>query len=86
MVNTPLDLHPVTNGMKTQPRWELKNTEGGAFFWNHDRGRFDFNESEHVIDEALYKLIEEINKWLGEELIKNSIRSFEVRPVFAVRA
>ena len=86
MVDTPLDLQPVKNGMKMQPRWELKNVKGGAFFWNHDHGRFDFNESEHLIDEALRKLIEEINEWLSKELVKNSIRSFEVRPVFAMRA
>ena len=85
MVDTPLDLQPVSNGMKMQPRWELKNTEERAFFWNHDHGRFDFNGGEHVIDEALYKLMEEINKWLGIELVKNSVRNFEVRPVFATR-
>jgi hypothetical protein len=85
LVDTPLDLQPANNGMKIQPRWKLENIEGGTFFWNHDRGRFDFNESEYIIDEALYKLIEEINEWLGKELVKNSIRSFEVRPVFAVR-
>jgi hypothetical protein len=85
MVDTPLDLQATNNGMKIQPRWELENIEGGAFFWNHDRGRFDFNENGYAIDEALYKLMEEINKSLGEELVKNSIRSFEVRPVFAVR-
>ena len=84
IVDTPSDLQPVNNDMKIQPRWELKNV-GGAFFWNHDHGRFDLNESEHVIDEAPCKLIEEINKWLGKEFIKNSIRSFEVRPVFAIR-
>ncbi|KAL9122111.1 MAG: hypothetical protein Q9187_001333 [Circinaria calcarea] len=77
LVDTPLDLQPVKDGMKMQPRWELKNMEGGAFFWNHDHGRFDFHGSEHLIDKALYKLMEEINKRLGEELVKNSIRSFE---------
>ena len=86
MVNTPLDLQPVNNGMKVQPRWELKNVEGGAFFWNHDHRRFDFNGSDHLIDEALRKLMEEINEWIGIELVKSSIRSFEVRPVFAIRA
>ena len=86
VVETPLDLQPANNGMKMQPRWELENIKGGgAFFWNHELGRFDFNESEYILDEALYKQIEEVNKSLGEHLVKNSIRSFEVRPAFVVR-
>ncbi|MCJ1387964.1 hypothetical protein MMC18_000807 [Xylographa bjoerkii] len=85
MVNTPLDLQPVNNDLKMQPRWEFKNIEEGTFFWNHDGSRFDFDKGEHVIDEALYKLIETINPWLCEELVKNLNRSFEVRPVSAIR-
>ena len=85
IVETPLDLQPVNNGITMQPRWELENMEGGAFFWNNDHDCFDFNGTEHLVDKALYKLIEEINQWLGGELFKSSISSFEVRPVFAVR-
>jgi hypothetical protein len=68
-----------------QPRWELKNIELEAFIWNHDRGRFDFNGSKDIFDEALYELIEETSKRLREELVKSSICNFEIRAVSVVR-
>jgi len=71
--------------VKVQRRWEFESTQGRAFFWADDRGGFDSGNSEYIGDEALYRLIEEANKGLGEELAKNHISSFEIRPVFAVR-
>lgn len=85
IVDAQPDLQSADNDMKVQRRWEFESTQGGAFFWNDDRGGFDFGDSEYIGDEALYRLIEEANKGLGEGLAKNHIRSFEVRPVLAVR-
>ena len=36
-------------------------------------------------DEALYTLIDDASKGLGEGPVRNHIRNFEIRPVFAVR-
>ena len=87
LVDTPLDLQPVNDGMKMQPRWELKNMEEGAFFWNRHHRRFDYNGSRQVIDETLFRLIEDMNVKLAEALGRSHIRNltFEVRPVFAIR-
>ena len=85
IVGAQPDLQTADNDTRVQRRWEFESTQGGAFFWNDDRGGFDFGDSEYIGDEALYMLIEEANKGLGEGLAKNQIRSFEVRPVFAIR-
>ncbi|KAL9100780.1 MAG: hypothetical protein Q9187_009324 [Circinaria calcarea] len=85
IVDTQPDLQSANNDMKVQRRWELESRQGEVFLWNHDRGGFDLGNSENIGNEALYRLLGEANKGLGEELVKNNIRSFEVRPVFAVR-
>lgn len=85
IVGTQTDLQFADNDMKVQRRWELESRQGEAVFWNKDRGGFDFRDSENIADEALYRLLGEANKGLGEELTKNHIRSFEIRPVSAVR-
>lgn len=85
IVDAQPDLQSADNDVKVQRRWEIESTQGGAFFWNDDRGGFDSGDSECIGDEALYRLIEEAKEGLGEELAKNYIRSFEIRPVFAVR-
>lgn len=63
---------------------EFESTQGGAFFWNDDRGSFAFGDSKYIGYEALYRLIE-ANKKLSKGLTTNLIRSFEIRPVFAVK-
>lgn len=90
IVDTQPDLQSADNNMKVQRRWELESIQGEAFFWNNDRGGFDFRDSKNTGDEALYRLLGEANKGLGEELVKNyigsfDIRSFEIWPVFAVK-
>ena len=87
VVDAPMDLKPVHNGMKMQSRWELKNLEGGAFIWNRDHRRFDFIGTKDAIDEALYNLIMKINKRLSKALVDDDhpTRSFEVRPVYAIK-
>ena len=85
IIDTQPDLQPADNDMKVQRRWELESRQGEVFFWNHGRGGFDSRNSEDIGNEALYRLLGEANKGLGQELIENHIRSFEIRPVFAVR-
>ena len=85
IVDAQPDLQSADNDMKVQRRWEFESTQGGAFFWNDDRGSFAFGDSKYIGYEALYRLIEEANKGLGEWLAENHIRSFEIRPVFAFR-
>lgn len=85
VVDAQPELQSADNDMQVQRRWEFESTQGGAFFWNDDRGGFDFRGSEYIGDEFLYKLIEKANKGLGEGLAENHIRNFEIRPVFAVR-
>lgn len=85
IVDAQPDLQSADNDMKVQRRWEFERTQGGAFFWNDDRGSFAFRDSEYVGYKALYRLIEEANEGLGEGLAQNHIRSFEIRPVFALR-
>ena len=85
IVDTQPDLQSTDNEMKVQRRWELESMQGEAFVWNHDRGGFYFRDSKNSGDEALYKLLGEANKGLGEELAKYLVRRFEVQPVFAVR-
>lgn len=85
IVDAQSDLQSADNDMKVQRRWEFESTQGRAFFWNDNRDSFDFGDSEYIGDEALCRLIEKANKGLGEGLAKNHIRSFEIRPVFAIR-
>lgn len=79
------DLQSADNDMKLHRRWEFENTQGRVFFWNDDRGGFDYVDSEYIGDEALSGLIEEAYKGIREGLAKNHIRSFEIRPVSALR-
>ena len=72
------------NDVKVQHRWDFESIQGGAFFWNDDRGGFDAENGEYIGDEAVYRLIEEASRGLGEGLANDHIRSCEVRPVFAV--
>lgn len=85
IVDAQPDLQSADNDMKVQRRWEFESTQGGGFFWNNGRGSFAFGNSKYIGYEALYRLIEEASKILGKGLTTNLIRSFEIRPVFAVR-
>jgi len=85
VVDAQPDLQFADNAMKVQRRWEFASTRGGVFFWKKDRNGFDFGDRENIGGEALYWPSEEGFKGLGEGLAKNHIRSFEIRPVFAVR-
>ena len=85
IVDAPPDLLSAENDVKVQRHWEFESTQGGAFFWDYDRGSFDSGDSEYIGDETLNRLIEKAKEGLGEGLAKNHIRSFKIRPVFAVR-
>lgn len=85
VVDAQPDLQPADIDVKVQRRWEFESTQGGAFFWNYDRGSFAFEDSEYIGYKALCRLIEEAGKGLVKGLVSNDIRSFEIRPVFALR-
>lgn len=85
VVDPQPDLQPAGNEVKVQYRWDFESIQGGAFFWNNDSDGFDSEDSEYIGDEAVYRLIEEASRGFGEGLANDHIRSFEVRPVFAVR-
>ncbi len=70
---------------RRRQRWELESAQGRVFFWNHKNGGFDVGGGEDIGDEPLYKCMQEASVGLGEALAKNQTRSFEIRPVFAVR-
>ena len=85
VVDPQPDLQPAGNEVKVHHRWDFESIQGGAFFWNNVRGGFDSENGEYIGDEAVYRLIEEASRRLGEGLANEHIRSFEVRPVFAIR-
>ena len=80
IVGAPPALQSADDDVKVRQRWEFRSARG-AFFWDGDRGGFDFGDGEDIGDEALCRLIEEANRGLGEALAKEHIRSFEIRPV-----
>lgn len=85
VVDPQPDLQSADNDVKVQHWWGFESIQGGAFFWNDHRGGFDSENGEYIGDEAVYRLMEEATRGLGEGLANDHIRSFEVRPVFAVR-
>jgi hypothetical protein len=82
VVDTPLDLQPMNDGMNMQPRWELKHVEESGFYWNHEDGLFYPFGSAYGIDDDLYKLIVETNGWLGKVLVNSKLWSFEIFGLF----
>jgi hypothetical protein len=85
IVDAQPDLQFEENDMHVLRRWELDSTQGRAFFWNADHNRFDSEDSKCIGNEALYRRIEEATNGLGENLVQNELRSFEIRPVIAAR-
>jgi hypothetical protein len=85
IIDTPLDLQLVNDGRRVQPRWGLENVKGGSFVWNYECGGFEYREGEEAMERVLYELLQGISRKLGEELLKNKTREFEVRPVVAAR-
>ncbi|KAK2872086.1 hypothetical protein FQN49_002565 [Arthroderma sp. PD_2] len=86
IVGAQLDIQPEENELKVQRRWEVvSEPHGAAFFWNNDRNRFEWRNSE-CIDKALGRLIEDA---ASNELFKEFKRStwcrFEIQPAFAIR-
>ena len=78
------------NDTKVQRRWEFESRRTRAIFWNRNQSRFDWGEGEYVGDEGLYRRIEELGKEVGKEflqdpVLQSRVRSFEIRPIFAIR-
>ena len=87
VVDPQPDPQSADDDVMVQYRWDFESPWGGAFFWNDDCGGFnaDAEDGGYVGDEAVYGLIEEASRELGKVLVSDHMRSFEVRPVFAVR-
>ena len=43
------------------------NVKGADFFWNHQNGNFDRSEREYIINPALYKLMDDLDKCKGRD-------------------
>ncbi|ODM20733.1 hypothetical protein SI65_03786 [Aspergillus cristatus] len=84
IVNAPPEF--PNNEMKVQSQWGLERREQGrSLLWDHKRRCFNWRDGECFGDEALYRRIEEGSKKLIPGLVREDIRTFEVRPVFAFR-
>ena len=70
-----------------QQQWEVKQTLGRIFVYNHSNRRFDSHDgnSEAAGDETLYRQVEEACGYLGEMAARNKSDGLEIRPVFAAR-
>lgn len=70
-------------------RWELENTNGGAFIWQAGRGEFTFEHgTESFRDEGLYNRIGEAATTGLRDEIRGEVLQYqglEVRPVFVTR-
>lgn len=67
--------------------WEVKQTLGRIFVYNHSNRRFDSHDGngEAAGDEALYRQVEEACRYLCEMAARNKSDDLEIRPVFATR-
>lgn len=67
-------------------RWEVKQTLGRIFVYNHSNRRFDSHDgNSEAGDETLYRQIEEACGYLSEMAARNKCDDLEIRPVFAAR-
>ncbi|GIJ91453.1 hypothetical protein Asppvi_010418 [Aspergillus pseudoviridinutans] len=87
VVDPPLDLRLEYAELNIQRRWDIQTRPGRSLFytWKDGRGSFEDGVSEHSAHEVLYERIKEASKGLGEGITLHNVRSFEVRPVCAVR-
>ncbi|RHZ43799.1 2EXR domain-containing protein [Aspergillus thermomutatus] len=87
IVDPPPNLRLEYAGTNVQRRWEIQSRPGGTLFYNWKDGRGSFEDAigECFGHEALYQRIKEASKGLGEGITLHNVRSFEVRPVSAVR-
>lgn len=85
IADEPPDLK--ADGMKVQHRWELDKTQGRPFIWNHEKGSLLLEEceGEGIRSEDLYSRLKEDSKALETWLSENSVHTFEMRPVFAIK-
>ena len=86
IMKTHSDLPSAGKGVQAQQcRWEYESIHDGALFWNARRRGFHSRSNNMVVDEALCRLLEGVNKRVGELFALKQIPCFEIRPVIAVR-
>ncbi|BCS26987.1 uncharacterized protein APUU_60035S [Aspergillus puulaauensis] len=66
-------------------RWEVKDTQGGVFVYNHSHRRFDLHDGDKAVGgEALDRQIEEACEYFSGMVADNKGERFEIRKVIAV--
>lgn len=73
------------NDMKVQHQWNLESFQGMSVSWDYEQRKFEWKTGDVVGGEALYKRIEGAIEYLDRTMIEDGIKSFEIRPVFAVK-
>ncbi|KAJ4312896.1 hypothetical protein N0V84_009705 [Fusarium piperis] len=63
--------------------WEVDSSRGRSVFWNWEKLCFEMGDGDFITDEGLYRIIEEGEKQLSEDL--DDFADLEIRPAFAVR-
>lgn len=83
IANPPPELQPDDNDTGVQQKlWELEDTQGPMYFWNG--AGFEWQDSQYVGDDALYKRIEETSNKLIETLAQSGKDHFAVLSAVAV--
>lgn len=83
IVGTPPDFED--NGMKVQQQWDLEGFQGMSVSWDYEQRKFEWETGNVVGGEALHKWIGGAIEYLDQTMIEDGIKSFEIRPVFAVK-
>lgn len=79
VIINPVPELPNPEGKNDKERlWRFGRTPGGSAFWHGHRGSFDVTDCKYIRDGAL---LED----LCDELVKNRVKSFEIRPVYVFK-
>lgn len=73
------------NGMKVQQQWNLESFQGMCVPWDIEQRKFEWKTGNVVDGEALHKQMEGAIEYIDRTMIEGVIKSFEIRPVFAVK-
>lgn len=82
-----VDTHPdfEDNSMKVQQQWNLESFQGMSVSWDYEQRKFEWKTGSVIGGDALHKRIKEAIEDLDQTMIEDGIKSFEIRPVFAVK-
>lgn len=82
-----VDTHPdfEDSSMKVQQQWNLESFQGMSVSWDYEQRKFEWKTGSVIGGDALHKRIKEAIEDLDQTMIEDGIKSFEIRPVFAVK-